>query len=405
MRHHKARRLNLSVELSANVDDETFAMDQSAPSSPGVSYNDLLSEDSVERPYAPCPLSDTEWDLEEALFRWYPEEALCVADYESITMDQSAPSSPGVSYNDLLSRSETTGPSHVTSSMWSASEGWWNPDDPLSDTVWDLEEALCVADSAITVPQDERASECCRAVLPAPRPFSCKDCSDTFQTAQDRDNHWNAKCSPPDHPSRTKYKCRVCAKGFPTSSRCIAHRLNNCVPKDDPDRIKLLVLTRKSKNARYAASELVRVKQAFGDALRRLLKNMGLGKIACPEAILGCTYEQLIAHLNDNDRGLIYGDPNVVLHIDHIRPIASFNVVGCYVEMYKCANFNNLQLLPGLENRRKRCSFTPAEEAAYAISKGGMAIVELEKGWRAAGDMCTCNLCTRDRRHQDTLVE
>jgi hypothetical protein len=175
MRHHKARRLNLSVELSANVDDE-------APSSPGVSYNDL-NEDSVERPYAPCPLSDNEWDLEEALFRWYPEEALCVADDKSFTTDQSAPSSPGVSYNDLLSEDSVERPEDLC---------------PLSDTEWDLEEALCVADSAITVPQDERASECCRAVLPAPRPFSCKDCSDTFQTGADRivelEKGWRAAC-------------------------------------------------------------------------------------------------------------------------------------------------------------------------------------------------------------------
>ncbi|KAJ1464346.1 hypothetical protein T484DRAFT_1869715 [Baffinella frigidus] len=44
--------------------------------------------------------------------------------------------------------------------------------------------------------------------------------------------------------------------------------------------------------------------------------------------------------------------PGVVLHIDHIRPLSSFNV-GCKVELLKGANFNNLQLLTAEENGRK----------------------------------------------------
>ncbi|KAJ1466970.1 hypothetical protein T484DRAFT_1756248 [Baffinella frigidus] len=119
---------------------------------------------------------------------------------------------------------------------------------------------------------------------------------------------------------------------------------------------------------------------------------MGLGKTTRSEAMLGCTYEQLIAHLNDNDRGLVYGDPNMVLHIDHIRPINNFKNLKCRLEMHECANFNNLQLLPGPENRSKSDRFTPADKAAYAVSKGYRAIAELRKGWRA-DVVCTCENC------------
>ena len=105
----------------------------------------------------------------------------------------------------------------------------------------------------------------------------------------------------------------------------------------------------------------------------------------------GCTYEELVVHLNTNDRGFVYGDPDTVLHIDHIRPKANFNLL-CRVEQFKCANWNNLQLLPGSENIVKRDSFTAAESEAYDKSVGGMAIMELEKGWRASG-VCTCELC------------
>jgi hypothetical protein len=72
--------------------------------------------------------------------------------------------------------------------------------------------------------------------------------------------------------------------------------------------------------------------------------------------------------------------------------MASFKNLKCQVEVNKCMGFNNLQLLPGPENKSKRDSFTSAEEAAYALSKGGMATAELEKGWRADG-VCKCELC------------
>ncbi|KAJ1465736.1 hypothetical protein T484DRAFT_1757202 [Baffinella frigidus] len=225
------------------------------------------------------------------------------------------------------------------------------------------------------------------------RLYKCKDCPKTFKQAQARDDHWNAVCSPIGDPARTKYKCKICEKGFPNRSNCNEHYIHNCCPKNDPEREAFLDRNRKAANARYAKSELVRVKKALRAALRRLLKKAGLGKTTRSEAMLGCTYKQLVAHLNDNDRGLVYGDPNMVPHIDHIRPMANFEDLKCRLEIHECANFNNLQLLPGPENLRKGASFTSVDQVAYAVSKGYRAIVELRKGWRAAG-VCTCENCT-----------
>ncbi|KAJ1465403.1 hypothetical protein T484DRAFT_1757444 [Baffinella frigidus] len=224
------------------------------------------------------------------------------------------------------------------------------------------------------------------------RPYKCKDCPETFKQTSARDEHWAAKCSPIGHPARSRYKCKVCKQGFPTTSNCNDHYFHKCAPKDDPEREAFLKRKRKAAKALYAGSKLVRVKKALRDALKRLLKTMGMGKTTRSEEMLGCAYDQLIAHLNDNDRGLLYGDPNMVLHIDHIRPMASFKNLGCRLEMRECANFNNLQLLPGPENQSKGGRFTPADQAAYAISKGGMAIAELVNVWRAAG-VCSCEKC------------
>ncbi|KAJ1465828.1 hypothetical protein T484DRAFT_1757139 [Baffinella frigidus] len=223
------------------------------------------------------------------------------------------------------------------------------------------------------------------------RDHKCTVCLMAFKNAQARDGHWAAKHSPIDDPVRTKYKCTVCNKEFPTRGPCTEHYLRRCAPKDDPGLAAFCARLNKTKRARYASDETVRIKRALRNALKRMMKKMGMGKVSLSEKVVGCSYEELVAHLNDNDRGFVY-EKGGVLHIDHIRLMASFKNLECHIEVLECMNFNNLQLLPGPENSRKCDSFTSAGEAAYAISKAGLAIAELKKGWRADG-VCKCELC------------
>ena len=103
---------------------------------------------------------------------------------------------------------------------------------------------------------------------------------------------------------------------------------------------------------------------------------------------MGCTLEELIAHLNNNDRGFKYGDPG--LQIDHIRCLASFkDTIHCIVQQLKALNFNNLQLLPATENNSKNDTY---DADAYAESEAGMAIADLEEQWKMDG-VCGCELC------------
>jgi hypothetical protein len=223
---------------------------------------------------------------------------------------------------------------------------------------------------------------------------TCTDCSSTFKSAQERDKHWVTHHSEANDPARTQYKCKVCNhEGFPTSSALNAHFLSHHVPKDDPKRRAVLDQKNKTYNARYASDEMFSIQQKLRKTISRMMKKHGMGKVSLNEGVVGCLYEQLIAHLNDNDRGFVYGKGDVVFHIDHIRPMASFKNLKCHVEVLKCMNFNNLQLLPGSENSRKGGKFTSDQAAAYATSKGGMAIAELEKGWRADPGVCKCSEC------------
>jgi hypothetical protein len=257
------------------------------------------------------------------------------------------------------------------------------------------------------------------------RPFKCSVCTDTFKTPQGCKEHWAACCSPLDHPARTKYKCKVCQKGFPTAGYCNIHWVINCspanhpartkhkckgcqkgfpttkyrdihyfykcIPKDDPERLAFLEHINAYKKERYATDELYRLGRLVRVGLRRLMERMGLSKDTESAKLLGCSYEDFVIHLDDNDRGFEYGMEGVVLHIDHIRPMSNFNI-GCRIELLKCCNWNNMQLLTEAENLEKGASFTPAQSEAYDKSTGGMAIAALEKGWRSS-EVCNCELC------------
>jgi hypothetical protein len=221
----------------------------------------------------------------------------------------------------------------------------------------------------------------------------CTDCSSTFKSASARDRHWVTEHSAANDPKRTQYKCTGCTKGFPTSSALDQHFLSRHVPENDPKRRARRDRDNKSKRVNYASDEKNRIKNSLRGALKCMMNMYGMGKVSLSENVMGCSCEQLIAHLNDNDRGFVYEQSGGVFHIDHIRPMASFKNLKCHVEVLKCMNFNNLQLLPGPENKSKKDSFTSDQEAAYAISKGGLAIAELEKGWRADPGTCNCELC------------
>lgn len=62
--------------------------------------------------------------------------------------------------------------------------------------------------------------------------------------------------------------------------------------------------------------------------------------------IIGCSYEDLIKYLNENEYGFNVNDINV--DIDHIIPLSEANNID---ELYKLNNYKNLQLLPSYYNR------------------------------------------------------
>jgi uncharacterized Zn-finger protein len=136
-----------------------------------------------------------------------------------------------------------------------------------------------------------------------------------------------------------------------------------------------------NKNAswrkRYRNDIEFRTRRLMRNALFRLMRLKGGVKSGRTEDIFGCTYAQLVIHLNDNTHGYKVGD--IGIDIDHIRPVSSFKLYNGPVQQRECCNFNNLRLMDSNENRHVKGAYYNAEE--YADSDAGKAIAKLRVGW------------------------
>jgi hypothetical protein len=210
--------------------------------------------------------------------------------------------------------------------------------------------------------------------------------------------HFIDKHSDKDDPRRTQHKCGDCGEGFSRPGTRDVHYIVHHTDAADPRRLAHRKRVNTYIRWRYATDEEYRIVVLVRAAVRRILDLCDLGKIEVTEKYLNCTYLEFVAHLNKNDRGFVFGDDITFgkLNIDHIRPIANFNML-CYVEVFKACNFKNTQLLPWKENNDKGAKFPPEAAVAYAASENGKAIEALVPGWieakvcKRVGCVCGCN--------------
>jgi hypothetical protein len=226
------------------------------------------------------------------------------------------------------------------------------------------------------------------------RPFKCTHigCVDAFTTNGELQSHWLRVHAPDDHPDKIKlgekYKCEDCGDRFLHSCALKEHRLTTHTAKDDPGYIAYRDKKKAYRREKYATDEEFRVSCRMRGAMYRIFERAGKDKDASTELLLGVSYAEAVAHLNNNTRGLKVSDRNI--HIDHIRPIASFNLKKCKMEILQCSNINNLQLLPGPENNDKRARFNDADKEAYEPIR--KIIAALMPAWLARGE-CSCGEC------------
>jgi Zinc finger, C2H2 type len=168
--------------------------------------------------------------------------------------------------------------------------------------------------------------------------------------------------------SECVYKCKM-------ASEMYAHVMAHHTDKDSPEYIEYREKKNQAQRERYAKDVEYRLKGKARKANSRLKKR---GSVSISTLVLiGCTLDEAVAHLHNNPHGYTLDTPDI--DVDHIRPICSFALASGPVEMHKCMNFNNLQLLPKKENRGPdRCFY---DAVAYALSDAGQAIAKLVPGW------------------------
>jgi hypothetical protein len=167
------------------------------------------------------------------------------------------------------------------------------------------------------------------------------------------------------------------------------HRLRHHTADDDPERIAMYERENARQRERYATDPAYRLMCNMHSSVRDVLKMAMLKKNG---VYMKIPASEVLAHLNNNDRGYVYGDDETFgkLHIDHIRPKADV-MKGCMVDALRISSIYNLQLLPWRENLRKRDAFTRADRARYALDQGKV-IEEFVPGWIADG-VCACVRC------------
>ncbi|KAJ1464279.1 hypothetical protein T484DRAFT_1758217 [Baffinella frigidus] len=132
------------------------------------------------------------------------------------------------------------------------------------------------------------------------------------------------------------------------------------------------VRERRAKDVEYRVSKLM------GRSFGHFRKRRGGETVTSLDMqfVLGKSWAELVVHLHNNPHG--YTLDMEGMEIDHIRSMWSFLLTNCPVEEHRCMNFNNLQLLPGPENRAKGNYYNAAE---YAITDASIAIEKLVPGW------------------------
>jgi hypothetical protein len=200
------------------------------------------------------------------------------------------------------------------------------------------------------------------------RLYKCTICEKKFKHNGDMHSHIRTHNAARDH------KC-ACGKAFKTVKSLKIHERSHW----DHDSIEYREWADK-RNAvlrlRYASDPEFRAAQLCRRRLLHLLKSQGGKKTGHTLELLGCTWQELVDHLNDNIFGYKVGDKGI--HIDHIRPCASFQLADNPISQRACMNFNNLQLMPSEENIRKSDDY---DADAYAEMPCGKAIAVLTLGW------------------------
>jgi len=130
----------------------------------------------------------------------------------------------------------------------------------------------------------------------------------------------------------------------------------------NPEVRKLINKRRREKTAtdpQFAISLRVR------NRVRKALLKVGAVKSKKTMELLGCSFEFLKEHIESQFKEGMSWENRSSFHIDHIRPLASFDLTDPEQQKLAC-HWSNLQPLYPIENIRKSDKFEPTQQKEAA---------------------------------------
>jgi len=180
---------------------------------------------------------------------------------------------------------------------------------------------------------------------------TCTVCDKTFFTRRDKQEVCGCQPKPYDTEERKKRSwLSAKGKGFPQERKCVI-----CKESFSAYHGLHKYCSRKCKDKKKV-NPCISISRRIGDSLRKQLKQEGIEKRSKTFDILGYTKQQAKEHLESfftEENGYSWDNMNE-WHIDHIRPVSSFNFTTTDCEDFKkCWALSNLQPLWAADNIRK----------------------------------------------------
>jgi len=115
---------------------------------------------------------------------------------------------------------------------------------------------------------------------------------------------------------------------------------------NDANKEKNLKYNNKYRIDRKKRDPVYKLKITIRTLMYKTIKECGYSKNSKSETILGCSWDEFVNHLNNNDYGFKVGDDG--LDLDHLVAISTAKTKE---EVYALNHYTNFQLLPSEYNR------------------------------------------------------
>ena len=181
---------------------------------------------------------------------------------------------------------------------------------------------------------------------------TCSTCKEEkplsgFQKRYDTKNGYRNKCKKCISKSRAKYRKMWYLKRMSTEE---GRERNRAISRKAGMKRRKSGKKREYENKRYRNDPVVAITGRLRCRINQVLR--GQNKSASTAELTGCTWKELIHHIEKQFTDGMSWDNRHLWHVDHILPCASFDL-SKPEEQRKCFHYTNLQPLWAKDNMRK----------------------------------------------------